>query len=49
MNVGNFIGPLLGGVCADIFGLGSAFFLGGLILLAATFWIWHRLRMRAAA
>lgn len=49
MNVGNFIGPLLGGVCADIFGLASAFFLGGLILLAATFWIWHRLRTRAAA
>lgn len=49
MNVGNFIGPLLGGVCADIFGLASAFFLGGLILLAATFWIWHRLRTRATA
>jgi len=42
MNLGNFVGPLLGGVTADAFGLSSAFFLGGAILLVATLWIWGR-------
>lgn len=46
MNLGNFAGPLLGGVTADAFGLSAAFFEGGVILLLAA--LWMLLRRRAA-
>ncbi len=47
MNLGNFVGPLLGGVTADAFGLASAFFLGGSIMLLAALWVWNRQRAGA--
>lgn len=48
MNLGNFAGPLIGGVAADNFGLASAFLLGGLIMLGATMWVVVGQRKRRA-
>ncbi len=45
MNIGNFIGPIIGGIVSTFFGTGAVFLTAGLIQLSAGFFIMSKLHM----